>query len=115
MNENMEPDTNEVVLTGRVSGAPVCREMPSGDEVWTWRLVVRRGAATSGSRQTVDVVDCAAWSARVRRSVRGWSDGDVVEVSGALRRRFYRGGTGTASRCEVEVERARVTRRAASA
>ena len=35
--------------------------------------------------------------------VSGWRAGDVVEVEGALRRRFQRGGAGTSTRLEVEV------------
>ena len=33
----------------------------------------------------------------------GWQPGDVVEVEGAIRRRFFRAGGGAASRVEVEV------------
>ncbi|MGI8524435.1 MAG: single-stranded DNA-binding protein [Nocardioides sp.] len=104
---------NEVRLVGRVSGEPEPRELPSGDVVVTFRVTVRRpeGHAT---RQTVDAVDCAAWASRPRRSVGTWRVGDVVEVSGALRRRFFQTGSGAASRCEVEVASARVIRRAAS-
>lgn len=104
---------NEVRLTGRVSAAPEERVLPSGDRLWTFRLVVERGRPVG--RQTVDTLDCAAWSGRTRRSVAGWRPGDVVQVEGALRRRFYRAGGATASRVEVEVVAARVIRRAVSA
>lgn len=104
---------NQVQLCGRVSGAPEERQMPSGDRMWSFRLVVPR--TRPRGRQTVDVLDCAAWSARTRRTVAGWSDGDQVEVSGELRRRFFRSGGGTASRVEVEVTSARIIRRAATA
>lgn len=33
---------NAVTLCGRVSGAPTVRELPSGDEIVTFRLVVPR-------------------------------------------------------------------------
>jgi single-strand DNA-binding protein len=104
---------NEVRLVGRVSGAPELRTLPSGDEIWTFRVVVVRDRPRG--RQTVDALECVAWSARTRRSVAGWGDGDVVEVSGALRRRFYRAGGATLSRVEVEVDRARLTRRSTTA
>lgn len=104
---------NEVRLAGRVSGAPERRVLPSGDEIWTLRLVVARERPRG--RQTVDALECVAWSARTRRSVASWADGDLVEVSGALRRRFYRAGGATQSRVEVEVDRARLTRRAVTA
>ena len=103
---------NEVVLVGRVSGEPEERELPSGDVLVSWRLVVERAAprraAPAGIRTpTVDTIDCVAWSAAVRRTARGLGDGDVVAVEGALRRRFWRAGAGAASRTEVEVEQVR--------
>ncbi len=105
---------NEVRLIGRVSAEPEERVLPSGDTLWTLRLVVGRGAQQSKSRQTVDALECAVWSGRVKRSVAGWHAGDVVEVAGALRRRFFQTGSGPASRVEVEVSAGRVIRRAVS-
>jgi single-strand DNA-binding protein len=52
---------------------------------------------------------------RVRRSALSWEPGDVVEVEGSIRRRFFRTGGGAASRVEVEVSAGRLVRRAASA
>lgn len=103
------PARNEVVLVGRVSGDPEQRELPSGDALVSWRVVVERPvprrATPSGVRApTVDTLDCVAWTATVRRTARGLADGDVVAVEGALRRRFWRSGAGAASRTEVEVE-----------
>ncbi|MBB6625689.1 single-stranded DNA-binding protein [Nocardioides sp. KIGAM211] len=105
---------NEVRLVGRISQAPEQRTLPSGDVVWTFRVVVARPAAQVRSRQSVDTLECAVWGGRVRRSVAGWGAGDVVEVSGALRRRFFRAGGATASRVEVDVSAGRVLRRAAT-
>lgn len=104
---------NEVRLVGRVSQQPEEKVLPSGDVVWTFRVVVPRSGHTG--RQQVDALECVAWSARARRSVAGWSTDDVVEVSGSLRRRFFRAGGGAASRCEVEMTSGRVIRRAATA
>ena len=105
--------TNEVRLVGRVSGEPEERVLPSGDRLLTFRVVVARDQPRG--RQTVDALECVAWSARSRRSVARWADGDVVELSGSLRRRFYRAGAATVSRVEVETSRGRIIRRAASA
>src|SRR6478752_2503497 len=103
---------NEVRLVGRLSTEPEERVLPSGDVVWTFRVVVPR--PDRDGRTRVDALECAAWTARVRRAVGSWRSGDVVEVEGAMRRRFFRAGGGAASRVEVEVSRARVVRRAAS-
>ncbi len=98
---------NEVVLGGRVSGEPTVRVLPSGDELVSWRLVVgrdNRGVSASGRQlPTVDTIDCVAFKAGVRRTAARWAGGEVIEVRGELRRRFWRGAQGAASRCEVEV------------
>ena len=112
-----ESDTgsvNEVRLVGRVSQAPEERILPSGDVLWTFRVVVPRVPTRPGSRQTVDALECAVWGGRVRRSVATWAEGDLVEVSGSLRRRFFRAGGAAASRVEVEVSAGKVIRRAGS-
>jgi single-strand DNA-binding protein len=107
-----DPGDNSVTLRGRVSAAPVERELPSGAGITTFRISVARARTpmTAGSRQSVDWVDCAAWNGRVRRSVATWTVGDEVEVTGALRRRFFRAGDGSSTRLEVEVLTARRAR-----
>lgn len=107
---------NEVLLVGRVSGPPEERELPSGDLLVSFRVVVARPPdqrpAPSGRTPTIDTLDCVGWSPAVRRTSRGLADGDVVTVEGSLRRRFWRGATGAASRTEVEVSAVRRVRRA---
>jgi single-strand DNA-binding protein len=104
---------NEVMLHGRVAAPVEERELPSGDTIVTARLIVDRDAAAlARSAQRVDTLDCVAWLRRVQRSMRSWQAGDRVEVTGAIRRRFYQSGAGAASRVEVEV---RSTRRLARA
>jgi single-strand DNA-binding protein len=114
--ERTEPDgsANAVRLRGKVSTPPEERALPSGTSIVTMRLSVPRETSpmTEGSRQTADWVDCAAWGRKVRRTVSGWRAGDVVEVEGALRRRFYRGAAGTATRLEVELLSGRLVTRA---
>jgi single-strand DNA-binding protein len=106
---------NEVLLVGRVPAAPEERELPSGDVLVTWRVVVGRPPGRrppEGVRATtVDTLDCVAWTASARRAASALVPDDVVEVSGALRRRFWRAGAGAASRCEVEVSTVRRVRR----
>lgn len=99
---------NEVVLHGRVAAPADERELPSGDTIMTARLIIDRDAAAlSRSSQRVDTIDCVAWLRRVQRSMRTWQAGETVEVSGAIRRRFFRGVSGPVSRVEVEIRSTR--------
>jgi single-strand DNA-binding protein len=107
---------NEVRLLGRLGAQPELRELPSGDTVWSLRIVVARPVPTGKERprQRVDSLECAVWSGRLKRQVERWGVGDVVEVTGAMRRRFFRAGGATVSRVEVELSGGRVIRRAES-
>lgn len=96
--DTTETSVNTVELSGRVSGEPEERVLPSGDPLVTMRLVVAR---PSGG--PVDTIDLACWSAASRRSAGRVADGDRVHVTGSLRRRFFRTPGGAASRYEVEV------------
>ena len=107
-----EQSINMVRLLGRLSADPEERTLPSGDVIWTFRVIVTR--PDRDARTRVDALDCTAWSARARRSVASWRAADVVEVEGAVRRRFFRTSSGAASRVEVEVSRGRLVRRAAT-
>ncbi|HUR15597.1 MAG TPA: single-stranded DNA-binding protein [Mycobacteriales bacterium] len=107
---------NEVLLVGRLAAEPVERELPSGDVLLTLRLVVDRptSARSAGPRAaSVDTIDCVGRTAALRRSALRWQRGDVLELQGALRRRFFRTPGGAGSRYEVEVARAKRVSRAA--
>jgi len=111
---------NSVRLVGRVSAEPQRRELPSGDELVQLRVVVARptrparaprvgrgtagtGADEAGSpRARVDTIDVTCWTALTRRTAGRLQPGQVVEVHGALRRRFFKAGAVTQSRYEVE-------------
>lgn len=104
---------NEVRIVGRVSDDPEVIVLPSGDEIVTARLVVNRPRppAGKGKRAGVDTIPCTAWKPSARRRLRVWDAGDIVEITGSLRRRFWRDG-GARSRYEVEVDSARRLARA---
>lgn len=87
--------SNQVSLVGRISGEPVERELPSGDKVVTFRLVVPR------EEGGVDTIDCSAWTSVLRRKALTMCDSEA-QLTGALRRRFWQNGKGVASRYEVE-------------
>ena len=101
MTETAIEHRNEVVLIGRVTSPAAERVLPSGDTIASWRLTVDR----DGDGR--DVVDCTAWTARLQRSALAWEKGDIVEITGALRRRFWRAGAGLGSATEVEVHTAK--------
>lgn len=96
---------NEVVLSGRISGSPEERELPSGDSVVQLRLVVPRTASrgrTGGRGATVDTIDVSCWTKALQRKAVRLKPGDLVTIRGALRRRFWRSPGGPASRYDVE-------------
>ena len=99
---------NEVRLVGRVSSAPQERELPSGDLVVEFRIVVDRKLSSKRRRaevrREVDTLDLAAWSPRVRKKALALQVDQWVSVSGAVRRRFWQAPTGLASRWQVEIE-----------
>jgi single-strand DNA-binding protein len=111
---------NEVMLVGRVSATPETRELPSGDQLVTLRVVVdrppqkaQRAARKGVAKRAVDVIDVACWSKRTQRTAGTLEADDGVRVEGALRRRFFAAGGGRASRYEVEASRlVRVSRSA---
>ena len=114
--EDQAEFVNEVRLVGRLAADPQLRELPSGDSVWHLRVVVERAVSPGQEkpRQRVDSLECAVWAGRLKKQLEKWEAGDVVEVSGALRRRFFRAGGATASRVEVELTGGRIIRRARS-
>lgn len=99
---------NQVFLRGRLAAAPVIRELPSGDQLCSFRLTIPR---PPGSRVRVDSIECCTTRLRVRRSLERGEPGDQFEVTGTLHRRFWRSPTGPASRFEVDVSSARVSAR----
>lgn len=88
---------NQVELCGRVSGVPQERELPSGDKVVEFRLIVTRE-----SRSGVDTLDIGAWSAKARRKCTSLKEGEWIEISGSIHRRFWQAPQGVASRWQVE-------------
>lgn len=101
------PGTNLSILVGTLSRAPELRELPSGDEVLSLELTVRRPGAPTDS---VPVAWIGAPAAAA-----GWAAGEELLVVGRVRRRFFRAGGATQSRTEVVATTAVPTRRAATA
>jgi single-strand DNA-binding protein len=94
---DLDYSLNDLMLRGRVSAQAVEKELPSGDKVVEFRLIVSRL-----ERGGVDTLDIAAWSSKMRRSALTLKEGEWVEISGSIHRRFWSGPTGVASRWQVE-------------
>jgi single-stranded DNA-binding protein len=90
---------NDCLLRGRVSAPAVERELPSGDFVVEFRLIINRE-----KRDGVDTLDIASWSAKNRRIALSLQGGEWIEVSGSVRRRFWQSPSGLASRWQIESE-----------
>ncbi len=107
-------DRNDVVLRGRLSAPAEVRTLPSGDTLVSFRLVVRRPEPRVRGQST-DTLPCTTYDRALQRRVTAWQAGDVVEVEGALQRRFWRtAGGGTTSVTEVNCRRGRKVPRSAS-
>jgi single-strand DNA-binding protein len=106
-------DRNDVVLRGRLSTPPELRLLPSGDTLLVLKLVVRRENPRPRGPKS-DVITCVSLLPALRRCATAWTTDDVVEVEGALQRRFWRTPTGTAVAYEVNCRRGRKVTRAAA-
>ena len=94
---------NDVSLTGRLSGVPTEKNLPSGDKVVEFRVVIARdGKISKGKKVLVDTIDVAVWSAVNRRIALKLNENSWVAISGSIRRRFWQSPTGLASRWQVE-------------
>jgi single-strand DNA-binding protein len=94
---DLDYSLNDLLLRGRVSAQAIEKELPSGDKVVEFRLIVSRL-----ERGGVDTLDIAAWSSKMRRSALTLKEGEWIEISGSIHRRFWSGPTGVASRWQVE-------------
>lgn len=100
------PDTNLVLLAGRITADPVVTELPSGSVIYSWSVNVACG---DGPATSVPVV-----AFDPQRSARATGAGAEVVVTGQVRRRFFRSAGGTQSRTEVVASRIVAAARARS-
>lgn len=88
---------NDVLLRGRVSSLAVEKELPSGDKVMEFRIVIARSDG-----EGFDTIDISAWNSKLRRTAGSLKNDQWVEVSGSIKRRFWRGAAGLASRWQID-------------
>jgi single-stranded DNA-binding protein len=96
---------NKVVLIGRLSGELEWRELSSGGRLAVWRLVVERDVVRHPAAK-IDTIRCIAFDPTVHEILHHCRHGDIIEIHGALRRRFWRTRYSPASVYEVEVRSA---------
>ena len=98
-----------VLLVGRLGARVETRDLPSGDAITVFTIVVDRPRGRPGSASTVkiDAIACQTTRADVIRRLGRLAPGDLVHAEGTLRRRFWRSGSGLGSAMEVEVSRLR--------
>jgi len=95
--EEVDYSLNDLLLRGRVSAPATTKELPSGDKVVEFRLIVSRA-----EREGVDTLDIAAWSAKMRKIALTLEGDEWIEVSGSIHRRFWQSPSGVASRWQIE-------------
>lgn len=88
---------NVVVIAGTISGEPVRRRLPSGDDVTELRVSV----PDEGGRRNLPLPIVVWADAEGSAEAREFGRGDAVLVHGRLVRRFYRSGAGARSLMEV--------------
>ena len=97
LEEEIDYSLNDLLLRGRVSAPATTKELPSGDKVVEFRLIVTRA-----EREGVDTLDIAAWSAKSRKTALALKADQWVEISGSIHRLFWQSPGGLASRWQVE-------------
>ncbi len=95
--EKIDLSLNDLLLRGRVSVPATVKELPSGDKVVEFRLIVSRI-----DRDGVDTLDIAAWSGKTRKTALSLKSDEWIEVSGSVHRRFWQSPAGLASRWQIE-------------
>ncbi|WP_306371258.1 single-stranded DNA-binding protein [Nocardiopsis sp. CC223A] len=106
-----EGHRNEVLLVGRITAEPVFRKMANGNRLASWRMCMARPAREGVSGRRSDAVYCVGFDSGLHPDLEEWRLGDVVRVTGALRRRFWHGRPEERSTCEVEARTVALVRR----
>ena len=98
---------NEAVLLGQLVAPAEFRDLPSGSEVASFSVTVRRPGhkTTSVPVSWIDPPE----------SFRTWQVGDMVVCRGPVVRRFFRAGPSLGSATEVVVQKAALVRHKARA
>lgn len=107
--DRAEGHRNEASVVGRVTSAPFERQFPGGARLVTWRVRMAR-PEVPGRPARSDSLTLVSFDEALRAKAHGWRVGDVVRVTGELRRRIWRGCKGVQSVLEVEADTATLVR-----
>lgn len=99
---------NHVHLIGKLGAHIHVRELPSGDGLVAFHVVLPRVRPQTATK--VDALPCHVTSPALMRRVQGLEPGQMLEIEGALRRRFWRSPNGLGSAVEVHVTKVRALR-----
>lgn len=95
---------SEAVVIGRLGSKVIQRELPSGDVITAFTVIVDRPVRERTTTK-VDAIACQTLLSSVVNRLDRLDAGDMVRVEGTLRRRFWRAGAGLGSAMEVDVRR----------
>lgn len=108
---------NAIAVVGDLVSPVEPRIRPDGQEVLSFRVSVRVPAVDQGNVGTTvdrrdsgptsrrDVLDCVVTTPALRRRLEQYQPGDVIEIDGALRHRFWNASGRVQSRYEIDVLR----------
>jgi single-strand DNA-binding protein len=97
----MTKEHNLVHLIGHLGSGVEERELPSGDRIVTFTVVVPRLVPRDAPK--IDAIACQVRTQALRARILRMQTGDPIEVHGWLQRRFWRSATGLGSATEVVV------------
>lgn len=80
---------NKLLLTGRLTAAPVLKTTTSGASFVSFAVAVPRKYAAKGEERQVDFVNCVAWKSTAVFIERYFSKGDMIALEATLQSRKY--------------------------
>ena len=93
--EEVDYSLNQVKLCGWVTTIARTKELPNGDLITEFRIAITRPEGG------VDTIDLEAWTKATRKKAEELKDGEWVKITGSIRRRFWKSGSGLASQWSV--------------
>jgi len=93
MSATSSPTTaSHVDITGRLGAHVRTRELPSGDALTSFTVIVDRPAREQHGTAKVDAIACTTSNRKLADRIERMEPGTMVSVAGVLRRRFWRAG-----------------------